>query len=363
MSATWGSTALAAMTWDASPADTRRQSFRGKVDVMSAQIAARMAKRLLPAARSLDLDPLALCRAASLDAATLEDPHGRVSLDATFDFVDALLSRSSAAALGVLLATTAEPDAYHTPALVMLASDHMREAFTVGFELQRLWGDGDRFTFDSARNSVSFRNTGPRRPAHEVLEVCALCETGLAVRGLTGRMEELPRHVSLPSLVGSAEPLRALLGVEPTLGGELASISFSADVLDAPIPTAHMLYRSIFEKQAREELQSLPMERDLVALVRDFIGRRLPIGSVTLERCAAALALSERTLERRLASAGTSFVAEADAVRRSRAERFLREKRPIEEVAVLVGYSERAALHRACVRWFNQTPAQIRDGD
>lgn len=328
---------------------------------MSAQIAARMAKRLLPAARALQLEPLALCRAASLDVQALEDPHGRVSLDATLDFIDALLARSSAAALGVLLATTAEPDAYHTPALVMLASDCLREAFTVGFELQRLWGDGDRFAFDSARDTVTFRNPGARRPAHEVLEVCALSETTLGVRGLTGRMDELPLSVQLPSLAGPSEPLRALLGVEPGLGAELASVTFRSEVLDAPLPTAHALYRSIFEKQAREELQTLPLERDLVALVRDFIGRRLPVGSVTLERCAAALSISERTLERRLASAGTSFAAEADAVRRSRAERFLREKRPIEEVAVLVGYSERAALHRACLRWFNLTPAQIRD--
>jgi len=39
----------------------------------------------------------------------------------------------------------------------------------------------------------------------------------------------------------------------------------------------------------------------------------------------------------------------------------LREQRSIEEISVLLGYSERSAFHRACLRWFGKTPAQLRE--
>ncbi|NUO47227.1 MAG: helix-turn-helix domain-containing protein [Polyangiaceae bacterium] len=327
-------------------------------------IAARMAKRLLPAARALGLDDVGLCRATGIDLVTLEDAYGRVELDRTLDFIDALLAKTDAASLGLMFATTGPPDAYHTPALVMLASETLRDGFTRAFELQRLWGDGDRFalaTVDGA-SAVTFQVPGTRRAAHEPLEVCALAETLLAVRGLTGRMDEVPVALGLPSLGAASEMVSSFFGIAPRLGVDRAFIALSADALDAPIPTAHALFQSIFEKQAREELEALPAEDDLVARVRDFVGRGLAAGSFGLERCAGALAMSTRTLERRLSDLGTTYAAEVEHVRKERASRFLREGRPIDEVAALLGYSERASLHRACVRWFDRTPGQLRDG-
>ena len=101
-----------------------------------------MAKRLLPVARTLGLDDAGLCRATGIDPAMLDDAYGRVELDRTLDFIDALLEKTDPAALGIMFATTAPPDAYHTPALVMLASDTLRAGFARAFELQRLWGEG-----------------------------------------------------------------------------------------------------------------------------------------------------------------------------------------------------------------------------
>jgi AraC-like DNA-binding protein len=365
----WGRAARVAMTRPASACDRRRHaSTLATVAESTPEIASRMAKRLIPVASKLGLDGPALCHASGIDRALLDDPHGRLPAERVLDFLDVLLTRADPAALGLLMATTAEPDAYHTPALVMLASDTLREGFTRAFELQRLWGDGDRFALVPAHalgaagkfSAVTFRVPGPRRPAHEPLEVCALVETMLAVRGLTGRLEELPVDWGLPSLAGPCEPIEALFGQRPRLGVERAYVAISSEALDAALPTAHALYRAIFEKQATAELAALPEPDDFLARVRSFIARGLAAGSFGLDRCAQALSTSPRTLERRLAEAGTKYVAEVDGVRKSLATRFLREGRPIEEVAALLGYSERAALHRACVRWFGQTPAQVR---
>lgn len=331
-------------------------------------IAARMARRLVPLATGRGRDPQSLLREVGLDAGLLEDPHGRVPQEPVLAAIEALLASCDAATLGLDLAANATPDAYHTPALVMMASDSLREGLTRAFELQRLWGDGDRFELlasDEAPGAarVAFHVPGPRRPAHDTLEICALVETMAGARMLAAQPDAKPLAWGLPSPAATFDVsgLESLFGAPTARGVPRAFVTLDAALLDAPIPTAHALYRAIFEQQATSELARLPDATRTGAAVRELVGRALPGGRVSLERCATQLGVSARTLERRLAHEATTFAAELDAVRRARAEQLLGARLPIDEVATLLGYSERSAFHRACMRWFGKTPAELRD--
>ena len=69
--------------------------------------------------------------------------------------------------------------------------------------------------------------------------------------------------------------------------------------------------------------------------------------------------MSPRTLERRLAAHGERHQDLVESVRRELAVRMLDESQGIEEVALLLGYTERSSFHRAFVRWFGKTPANF----
>ena len=343
---------------------TRRDSRRRAN--ASPQVSSRMAKRLLPLAQKLGQDGARLCAAHGLFPATLNDPQARVPLVATLDVIEELLQLTQHPSLGLLFAQTSEPDAYHTPALILLASDCLKHGFARAFRYQRLWGDGDRFAFNAASDAasdgtVSFRLPVARRPAVCVLEVCALAETLLAVRGLSGRLGEVPLALGLPEAREAPAVLREFFGVEPKLGVERAFASFSAEVLEQPLPHANAVFLGIFERQAQSELSRLPAANDVLSSLRAQITRGLAQGRSGLDHCAAALGLAPRTLERRLAERATNYAEQVESVRREQAVRFLREQRSIEEISVLLGYSERSAFHRACLRWFGKTPAQIRE--
>ena len=107
----------------------------------------------------------------------------------------------------------------------------------------------------------------------------------------------------------------------------------------------------------------MPARADLRGRLRAEILRGLTRGHFQLRDCARALGLSTRTLERRLSELGAVFRDEVDSVRREHAGRVLRATASVDEAAVLLGYSERASFHRACVRWFGKTPAQVRAGE
>jgi AraC-like DNA-binding protein len=95
--------------------------------------------------------------------------------------------------------------------------------------------------------------------------------------------------------------------------------------------------------------------------VRHEIGTLLAQGEPRAAAVASRLAMSSRTLNRRLADAGTSFGALLTDVRRERAVLLLQDRAlTCSEVAFLLGYAEPATFFRAFRRWLGQTPQQHR---
>ena len=102
-------------------------------------------------------------------------------------------------------------------------------------------------------------------------------------------------------------------------------------------------------------------DADLDTRVRHAIRARIATGPCERPEVAAALAMSVRTMNRRLAESGHSFTGLRDEVRRQLALRYLaRAEVPLREVPAMVGLSELAVLCRYCRRWFDTTPQALR---
>lgn len=331
------------------------------------QVSSRMANRLPTLAARLGLNAEQLCRRHGLNEATLQDRTGRVPLDSVLAGLEDMIDQTGNRSLGLELAMSAGPNVYHTPGLVLLASDSLKEGFVRAFELQRLWGDGDRFAVAAAAEVglsegfvVTFRIPSRRRRGHGILEVCALAETMTAARSLTGRQTEPALAVGLPSTTDDIDTLTSFFGVVPRLSEPCAYLVLDERTVDIPLLHAHRMFRQIFERQAQEELLELPPNEDFLASVRAEILRGLARGRATLDDCAVTIGLSRRTFERRLAERGCGFQELVDSARKSRTLQLLGTGLSVEETAALLGYSERSSFHRACLRWFGKTPTEVR---
>ncbi len=82
---------------------------------------------------------------------------------------------------------------------------------------------------------------------------------------------------------------------------------------------------------------------------------------LSLERIAAMLCMSSRTLRRQLSQAETTFQIEFDAVREHYAIQLLEEKQPITNIALLLGYNDTSAFSRAFKRWTGVAPSHYFD--
>ncbi|QFZ18197.1 AraC family transcriptional regulator [Saccharothrix syringae] len=107
--------------------------------------------------------------------------------------------------------------------------------------------------------------------------------------------------------------------------------------------------------------QSPGEDASTAARVRAVLTRSLGTMPPEVGVVARLVTLHPRTLQRRLASEGTTFAAVLDEVRREAAERYLTTTRmPMSQVAGLLGLSEQSALSRCCRRWWGTTPSAVR---
>lgn len=145
------------------------------------------------------------------------------------------------------------------------------------------------------------------------------------------------------------------------------ALCFPASFLNTPIRTANPGLHQILSRYAEECLARHHDGRTLAGRVRQLISAGLSSGQAQIETVASQLAMTARTLQRRLADEGQSFGDLLEHTRRELATQYLQDGRlrPL-DVAFLLGYSDLTAFHRAFKRWFGQTPLdyqrQVRGG-
>lgn len=108
--------------------------------------------------------------------------------------------------------------------------------------------------------------------------------------------------------------------------------------------------------------ESIHRDDCLLAAVRHTL-EGSTTGVPTLHAVARTLAMSARTLERRLSERDSSYRAIVDAWRRDLALSLLTSTSiPLESIATRLGYSEPSNFSRSVRKWFGHSPAAVRAG-
>lgn len=167
------------------------------------------------------------------------------------------------------------------------------------------------------------------------------------------------RHAAPPD---TSEPER-YFGCEIRYAQTRNGLWIDAETAALPFAKADPGLCALLERYAQENLRKAPrIDDDFVLEVRKALADRLPQVNPAVGAIAAELYLSTRSLQRRLADAGTSFQALVDETRRESCLRLLQEPSiAIAEVAYLTGFSEPSAFYRAFKRWTGATPADYRN--
>jgi AraC-like DNA-binding protein len=319
---------------------------------------------VLRAAQAFGLDATALARAAGLDEQVVADPDGRVAEAAYLHLLELLEAQTEVPDFGLRLGTMYQLEALGAVGYAVAAAGTFDDAIRTLLRFARLVHEETMYAYERRDDVIWLGRALPIRYAR-LRHPTASSLAGLLsiARGLTGRTDLAPVRVELQhARPPNAEAYDALFGVPVAFGAAVTALTLPAWVATLPLLRHDPALFGYLSRHAEALLGRLPLrEEPLVHRVRTQIAEALRAGTLSQVRVARQLAMSDRTLQRRLQEDGTSFATLVDEIRRDLACRYLAEPNlAIYEVALLLGYAEPSAFFRAFRRWTGQTPLEFR---
>lgn len=292
-----------------------------------------------------------------------EDLRQLIPLDHHFAVWTAAVKLVDDPGFPVDVGTTVTHENFEVVGLAARAAPDLHHALLVMQRFATVYANDN--TFEQEADPRGMRGYMPPSGALPLAARCAtesvLVQVVHVARTLVG-VEFRPLEVTFRHRApASTARLDAFFGVQPRFESPRTSVLFATEDLARPLATADALLHRVLLRQAEAELDALPSDHSFARAVADAVQRLLPSGDVSIQSVSRRLACSERTLRRRLDEEGTRFTTIVDDVRRALAVRYLGEDRlAVEEVAVLVGFSDARAFRRAFVRWTGTRPTDHR---
>jgi AraC-like DNA-binding protein len=179
------------------------------------------------------------------------------------------------------------------------------------------------------------------------------------VESILGRTLEGTK-VEVAARPAHADLYRRYFSGTVSFGAEVSALIIPASWLDHPSPFADLALQRVSVLKLEAMAERLQGKRYTAALVEGLMASGGQ-GGRSLEEVARRLAVSTRTLIRRLGEAGTSYRELRDAHRRTLAIELLSETSlTAAEIAYRLGFEDASNFGKACHRWFGCPPGALR---
>ena len=315
---------------------------------------------VLDTARACGVDPTPLLHKWAIDPRRLSDPRARLRLSQVFGlFAD--LDRALPPAGGLKAGAFWHPNRFGVLGYAWLTSPSLRTAFKRLSRYSRIVSEGARVTVEDGGDQVTLRVLFREPDCAPWLRMDATLAVLLAMVQSSAGADSRPQRVAVahppPADTG---PYHALFQCPVEFDAPVCAFTVTAEMADAPRTPSPEALDALHERAMLEYLAQL-REDDVIERVKAVLYRELPSGQLSDAYVARQLFMHPRTLQRRLQAAGTTYKSILTEVRRTLADRYLREGRyTLSEISFLLGFSELSAFSRAFKRWTGQPPRGYR---
>jgi len=306
-----------------------------------------------------------LMAAAGLTDALRADPDARISTLAFVILWRELMAALPDVVIPVELARAMSPESFGVAGQVVLRADDLEHAARLSERLVALGDTGATMVREERGDLLGFGIS--HRPEVVAMRFPIELMLGFSYRFLCHAVgAPLPlREVTFAHAAGyPVAPYEALFGAPVRFGAPSSAIWLPKGAMRTPIARRDPLARRYLEAHAEQQLARLSTERPappLLARLRDAISAELATSGADLSRVVRRVAMSTRTVQRRLEALGTSYQSLVDDVRAEQARSLLRDPaRSIVDVAFELGYADLRSFYRAFRRWTGATPADWR---
>jgi len=325
---------------------------------------ARFPAFVLRQAEQLGLDPDQLLASAKLSREELEDPDSRIQAGKNIQLWRSVLAAIDDVDLGIRLGAELKIKDVGLVGYAMMHSANLGEALGRLARFGRILSDDfpPRLRTTGSRVVFSIEPLPELRVTMSRLADFDLAALLTILREITG-LDLVPMEAHFPYREPSAglEAHRGFFAGRLLFDQPEVGLVFKRENLKLPVRTADAELGRYLETLAEQVLESLVLGGTLSERVERTLWSQIKEGRPQLETVASALAMSSRTLQRRLREEGTSFVTLLDDFRHRFSLLLLEDRElAVYEVAYLLGYSEPSTFYRAFRRWTQFSPQEYR---
>ena len=207
---------------------------------------------------------------------------------------------------------------------------------------------------------ASFASPLPNRPLPALIGWFDLVYFVQAIRHATG-VHVTPAAIETATARPQWKEADAFFGCPVVHGQGFRLVLARADA-DLPLITRNDALWAQLEQGLNDRFAQMVPPKSVAARVRQALVEGLPGGQVTADQIAQALALSKRSLQRRLSEEGVSFKDLLEDTRRALALNYLQNSdMSVQEIALLLGFRDPSSFFRAFRGWTGTTPRAMRE--
>jgi AraC-like DNA-binding protein len=323
----------------------------------------RLAANRLRAA-DIKLEPLLSRVGLTIDQ--IDNPEQRIDAHDQVAFLEIVAEALNDELLGFSLAEEFDCRDLGLLYYIMASSDTLGGAFKRASRYSRITNEAIVLQYREALEPTLRPNySGISRHAdRQQIEFCILAMVRVS-RLLSGR-QLLPKRVSVMHVRSEGiSKFARWLGNDVEFGSDADEIGFPAGSAEWALVNADPRLSKILLKVCEESLNV--RKRNAGALrvaVENTIAPLLPHGQAHAHVVASKLGMSERTMSRRLAEEGVTFIEILKQLKASLASRYLEDEAiPISRIAWLLGFEDASSFSHACRRWTGKSPRELRRFD
>jgi AraC-like DNA-binding protein len=298
---------------------------------------------------------------AGIPGSAREDPQARLPQGRFEALWRAAVEITGDPALALRVSTLVKPSTLGIIGYLASASESRRNAFELVKGLTPLLWEDFECDLETDHEVALIRcRVGSDPPASRFTTEYAIGLTITMSRALgAARSDPLEARFS-HSAPPYADEYQKILRLPIRFDAGEDAVLFPISSLDSSNPSADAALRQLLQQYGADQLARIPTNARLSRRIRASIRSMLPRGDLGADSVAAQFSISGRTLRRRLREEGTSYQEVVDDVRAELARDYLtHQKRGIEEVALLLGFSDSSAFTKAFRRWTGRTPSDF----
>lgn len=287
-------------------------------------------------------------------------PASRMRFRQWWQLLERLQQQLPGHLVGMELGQSIKPAHLGVLGYLTLSCDTVAEALQRFQRYQRLLHDGDTAHFEMRQEQACLCWSNQYGASTQLSDEVLVMGMIANLRTMTGLKDLQPSRINFmfaepPNAAGYQQFVECPIDFDqPRL-----ELHFPAPFLALAVTNSDPALKQLLDQQAQTLLSVLPSQEDFYDRLQQAIVKAIQGGEPTLETVAKALAMSRRTLHRRLQVRGLVFKELLQTIRYQLARQYLAEQRlTLAEVALLLGYSEQSAFTRAFRHWSGTTPLQ-----